>query len=44
MSCLKNELSIVFQYDGAVKRVQVKAWNKKEVDRPMIILQMESGR
>lgn len=43
INCMKNELSVVSQYDGIVKAILVKEWDEMEVDKPMVILTVNDG-
>ena len=43
INCMKNELSVVSEYDGIVKQILVKEWDEMEVDNPMIVLEVDGG-
>jgi acetyl-CoA carboxylase biotin carboxyl carrier protein len=43
INCMKNELYVVSQYEGVVKKVLVKEWDEMEVDKPMVILEVEEA-
>ena len=43
INCMKNELPVISQYDGIVKKILVKEWDEMEVDAPMVILEVDSG-
>ncbi len=41
INCMKNELSVVSEYDGTVKSILVKEWDEMEVNTPMVVLEVE---
>ena len=43
INCMKNELSVVSQQEGVVKKVLVKEWDEMEVDKPMVILEVKEA-
>lgn len=43
INCMKNELSVVSEYDGIVKQILVKEWDEMEVDNPMVVLEVDGG-
>lgn len=43
INCMKNELSVVSEYDGIVKQILVKEWDEMEVDNPMVVLEVNGG-
>ncbi len=44
INCMKNELSVLSQYDGVVKKILVKEWDEMQVDNPMIIVDLDKKK
>ena len=38
INCMKNELSVLSQYNGVVKKILVKEWDELQVGDPMVVL------
>jgi len=39
INCMKNELSVLSESDGVVKKILVQEWDEMEVGSPMMILE-----
>ena len=41
INCMKTEISVVANFDGAVKQVLSKEWDELQVGDPMVILETD---
>ena len=41
INCMKNEISVVSENEGVVKKILVKEWDEMQVGNPMVVLDVE---